>query len=346
MGKELESSPRGGLLDFTAQADATLFIQLHDLTYAGGPEFFYRLQLSKGPRLDFIFPSSGQAGSKGKFTLYGRGLPGGARSNPANTYRLCIRKEAPDFRLAAVVEHPLSKKDDRTAAPRGLLLMGSQTIAIKVIAFRRDNFTGDIELTAEGLPADVKCIPSKIEAGKNDGMLLLTADEKVAASVGAIHIFGKAKVGDRELRREARGGAVVWPVTDFNVDAVNARLAGDFMLAVNGAEAAPISIDPAEDKVWEAPAGGKIEIPLRITRRGEFKEALKLKSAGTATIDALKEIDVDAKATTATTTIDLKAVKIPAGTYTIYVSAQTKGKFAKKDTTITVYSAPIRIAVK
>ena len=88
------------------------------------------------------------------------------------------------------------------------------------------------------------------------------------------------------------------------------------------------------------------EIPLRITRRGEFTEALKLKAAGIAAIDALKEIDVDAKATSATTTIDLKTVKIPVGTYTIYLSAQTKGKYAKKDTTMTVYSAPIRISVK
>ena len=101
-----------------------------------------------------------------------------------------------------------------------------------------------------------------------------------------------------------------------------------------------------QDKIWEAPADGKLEIPLRITRRGEFTEALKLKAAGIAAIDALKEIDVDAKATAATATIDLKTLKIPAGTHTIYLSAQTKGKYAKKDTTMTVYSAPIRISVK
>ena len=114
----------------------------------------------------------------------------------------------------------------------------------------------------------------------------------------------------------------------------------------NGAEPAPISIAPAEDKIWEAPAGGKLEIPLRITRRGEFGEALKLKAAGIAAIDALKEIDVAPKDTSVTATIDLKALKIPAGTHTIFFCAQTKGKYAKKDTTMTVYSSPIRISVQ
>lgn len=526
-GKELESN-HGGLLDFSAPRDGQFFIALHDLTYAGGPEYFYRLTVSKGPHLDFVLPPCGQAGAKGKFTLYGRGLPGGvpatitgadrrplekldveidlpaaanapgdrnanagsatadgfsyrlktpdgtsnpvfigfatasvvaetepnnkpaqaqkvsapceiagqfhpaadtdcytfdakkgdvcwievisnrvgvasspfvlvqrdgadikelyasdadpggkrfttlsndpawrfevkddgtyrvqvrdlfgsARSNPANTYRLAIRKEAPDFRLVAFTEHPPSKKDDRSAAPRGVCIRGGQTVAVKVIALRRDNFAGEIELAAEGLPAGVKCTPSRIEAGKNEGLLLFTAEEKSAAAVSAIRIIGKGKAGDSELRREARGGTVLWTVADFNVDAVRSRLTGDFMLAVNGAEPAPVSIAPVEEKIWEVPAGGKIEIPLRIARSGEFNEALKLKAAGIAAIDALKEIDVAAKVTSATATIDLKTVKLPAGSHTIYLSTQTKGKYAKKDNTITVYSAPIRIAVK
>jgi hypothetical protein len=215
-----------------------------------------------------------------------------------------------------------------------------------VIALRRDNFAGEIELSAEGLPAGVKCIPARIEAGKNEALLLFSAEEKAATAVSAIRIQGMGKAGDTELRREARGGAVLWTVADFNVDAVRSRLTGDFMLAVNGAEPAPISIAPAEEKIWEAPAGGKIEVPLRITRSGEFKEALKFKASGIAAIDPLKEIDIDPKAASVTATIDLKTLKIPAGSHTIYFSVQTKGKYAKKDNTITVYSAPIRIAVK
>ena len=533
-GKEIESARRGGLLDFTPPTDGQFIIELHDLAYGGGPEYPYRLKLTQGPRLDFIFPPAGQAGSKGKFTLYGRGLPGGkpadlvaidrkplekldveidipaapntasnstarpravtadgffyrlktpggssnpvfigfatgsivaetepnntpaqmqklslpcevagqfypaadndcfvfdakkgdnywvevisnragvatspfvliqrdaadskdvkdikeiyatdsdpggkrfvalsfdpaarfevkedgtyrlqvrdlfggARSNPASTYRLSIRKESPNFRLAILAEPPPVKKDENAVAPRGMLIRASETIAFKVLAYRTDSFTGPIELSAENLPEGVKCIPSKIESGKNDGLLLLSADEKAATAVAAIHVIGTAKAGDTALRHQARGGTTVWTTANITNEPATSRLTSDFVLAVNGAEPAPITIQPAEDKVWEVPAGGKLDIPLNITRRGEFTEALKLKAAGTAAIEALKEIDVDAKTKTAKLSIDLKTVKIPAGTYTIYLSAQTKGKHAKKDVTMTLYSAPIRIVIQ
>ena len=324
-GHEIESARKGGLLDFTAPSDGQFLVTLHDLTYAGGPDYFYRLTVSKGPCVDFVFPPAGLPGSKTAFTFYGRGLPGGksadlrggdrkplerldveialpaasdaarhaftrpvsavdegifyslksaegssspvfigfssapiskeaepnnkagqaqkitvpcevagqffpaadvdcyafdakkgdvywlevfshrtgrttspfllvqregtdikevyasdadpggkrfttlsndpafrfeakedgtyrvsvsdlfgaTRSNPASTYRLAIRKETPDFRLVALVEPPppATKKDDRSAAPRGALLRAGETTAVKVIAIRRDGFS-------------------------------------------------------------------------------------------------------------------------------------------------------------------------------------------------------------
>ena len=70
-------------------------------------------------------------------------------------------------------------------------------------------------------------------------------------------------------------------------------------------EAAPVSVRPAEDKVWEAAPGGKLEIPLKIARRGEFKDALKLKGAGAPGIETLKEVDVSPGAADAKVSIDL-----------------------------------------
>jgi hypothetical protein len=282
----------------------------------------------------------------GTYRVQVRDLFGASRKDPRCVYRLSIRPEAPGFRLAAVVEPPLEKKDERTAAPRPALIREGGTTAIRVIAFRRDGFTGDIELHAEGLPAGVKCLPTKILAGKDDGYLFLTADEKVERWIGAIRVVGKARIGDADVTQEARGGSVVWTVTDFNNDAVRARLTRDFVVAVGSTEPAPITIQGAEEKVWEVASGGKLEIPLKVTRRGEFKEALKLSAAGAPEIDKAKEIDIDAKAERATATIDLATAEIPAGEHTIYFQALTKGKVRGKDTTTTIFSAPIRIVVK
>ncbi len=527
-GREIESARKGGLLDFTAPSDGSFVATLHDLAYGGGADFFYRLTISNGPRVDFIFPPAGVAGTKSSFTLFGRGLPGGqpanlrgtdgkplekldveialpsladasrdrharpisavadgflhtlkspqgsanpvfigfsstqltresepnnkpgeaqrvsvpceiagqffpaadvdtyvfdakkgdvlwlevisngvgratspfllvqregtdikevyatdadpggkkfttlsndpamrfeakedgayrvsvrdlvgaTRSNPASTYRLVIRKESPDFRLVAVNDQPPQKKDDRSAVPRGLLVRAGDTAVVKVIAIRRDGFTGAIELSAENLPDGVKCVPTKIEEGKTEGLLLLTAADRSAKSCKAVRILGKAKAGDRDLQHEATGGSVIWNVADYNTDSVQSRLAADFRVAVSATETSPVRIEPAEDKVWQAAKDAKLEIPLKITRSADFKEALKLKPAGLAVLDAAKEFDADAKAATVTATLDLKALKLPAGANTIHFTAQTKGKFRGKDALVTVYSAPIRISIQ
>jgi hypothetical protein len=77
---ELERSRRGGLIDFTVPADGIYTLQLHDLLYHGGPDFFYRLEVGTGPHLDAIFPPAGRSGSREKYILLGRNLPGGRKS--------------------------------------------------------------------------------------------------------------------------------------------------------------------------------------------------------------------------------------------------------------------------
>ena len=244
------------------------------------------------------------------------------------------------------MEPPPEKADDRNAVPNAAFVRGGGTTAIRVEAFRRDGFGGDIELGAEGLPAGVTCVPTTILAGKNDGWLLLTAGEKPGTWAGAIRIVGRAKAGGKDLVRAARGAAILWAVVETRETPPQARLTREVALAVSAKEAAPISVESAEDKVWEAPAGGKLVIPLKVARSAEFKDALKLKGFGAPGIETLAVLDVAAGATAATATIDLGAVKIPAGEHTIYFQGAAKGRFRGKEVTPAIFSAPIRIAVK
>ncbi|MEW6303596.1 MAG: hypothetical protein AB1705_09010 [Verrucomicrobiota bacterium] len=250
------------------------------------------------------------------------------RNDPARVYRLSLRKETPDFRLVAMVQPPRQVRDDaREAIPLSLFLRRGETAAVKVMAFRKDNFGGDIDLAVEGLPAGVSAASCRVEAGRNIGTVLLTAAEDAANWAGTIRITGRAKMGEQEVVREARGGSVVWHVGDFNEQRVDSRVVREVALAVSAEEAAPLSLGPAENKTWEVGVGGKLEIPVRVTRRAEFGEALKLKAVGIGVLDPLKEIDIDGKATNATVTIDLNQQKIPPGTHTFRLEARTKGKF-------------------
>src|SRR5436309_12502002 len=198
---------------------------------------------------------------------------------------------------------------------------------IKVMAFRRDNFNGDIELKIENLPPGVTCNEAKIEKDKSTAMLMLTAAENAAGWVGPVKIVGQAKIGETEIAREARGATVNWTVNDYNIEAIQSRLTRDFVLAVSGVETAPISIEPSESKLWETSEAGKLKISLKLTRRADFNANLKLKAVGVGALEKLKEIEVDGKATNATVEIDLAEHKIPAGTHSFYLQTQTSGKY-------------------
>ncbi len=520
-GKELQRSRSGGLLDFAPPADGEYHLKVYDFLFRGGGEYFYRLAVSSGPHIDFIFPPSGLAGTKGKYLLYGRNLPGGtpakdlagdgkqleqleveielprepavqkqfsspqrladatldafeyrlsttngvsnpvllsfatgpvvserepndqpaqahsitppcefvgqfypprdqdwvafeakkgevfwvevfsqrlglptdpfaliqrvskndkgaeqvfdvkelydtdsniggpeyhtatrdpsgrfevaedgayrilvrdlfnaARADPRLVYRLSIRKESPDFRLVAVAQPPPNpNKEAKEALLWTPLLRRGETMPVKVMAFRRDSFNGDIELKAENLPAGVTVNEAKIEKDKSSALLMLTAAEDAAGWVGPVKIVGKAKVGEVEVAREARGATVNWTVTDYNNEAIHARLSRDFVLAVSGVESAPISIESSESKVWETVEAGKLKIPLKVTRRADFNANLKLKATGSSALDKLKEIEVDEKATNATVEIDLAEHKILAGAHSFYLQTQTPGKY-------------------
>jgi hypothetical protein len=76
-GRELDRTRTAGVIDFTPPTDGQYLLQVHDATFRGGPQFFYRLSVARRPQVDFVLPPAAQPGTRGKFVLYGRNLPGG-----------------------------------------------------------------------------------------------------------------------------------------------------------------------------------------------------------------------------------------------------------------------------
>lgn len=288
-----------------------------------------------------------EAPEDGSYRVCLRDLFSETVEDPALVYRLAIRRESPDFRLAAMPDTPRPAKDDQrylhvtpTALRRG------ETLPVNVFAFRRDNFNGEIELSVEGLPPGVRAGAAKIEAGRNSAQLALTADENAANWTGHFRVIGKAKIGDAETSRAAAPATLQWNVGDWNAEPVLTRLSGALPLSVIGAETAPLTIAPDGNKPWEAQENTKLQIPLRFTRRAEFNANLKLKAAGPAALDKLPDLDVDGKATNATLTLDLAQQKLPPGTHTFFLRAQTTGKYRNNPEAATAAEADLKTAEK
>ena len=266
--------------------------------------------------------------------------------DPQRAYRLVVRKETPDFDLVAIPQGPPPKKDSREALMWPCVLRRGETTPIKVIALRQDGFKGEISVHATDLPAGVGSSELVIAGDKNSGVLLVTASETATNCAGAIAIVGKSSVGTHV----GSAATVIWNVPDYNNEPVRSRLAESFTLAVCD-ELVPITVAAAEAKTYEAPASGKLAIPIQVTRRGEFTEAFKMKAHGVSALDSLKEIEIKEKATNATVELDLSQQKLSPGSYSFYLQGQTKGKYANpvdkktKELTLTVYSRPIMVKV-
>lgn len=513
-GRELDRSRSGDVIDFTPPLDGACLVQVHDVLYRGGPEFFYRLSISTGPRIDFIMPPAGQAGTKAKFVVYGRNLPGGTpvegvaldgrrleqlpaeielpvpgracillaspaqtilngfahrvradklvsnpslvalsdappvpeqpandkpaeaqklalpcevagqffprgdrdwftfdgkkgeaywievfcqrlglpadpfllvqrvtknekgedqaadvkevydtdapggpdfaagsrdpsfrlevkedgtyrvqvrdlfntlRDDPRLAYRLSVRRDNPDFHLVAM---PL--KSAPADLPGPPLLRKGGSVPVRVIALRRDGFGGDIQVAAEGLPPGVTCPPATISGGGNAAVLVFTASDGAAGWSGNVKIIGKAQLGGTEAVREARGAAVLWPVSDPNAEAVRTRLVSDaFPIAISAGEIAPLTIDPADARPLEASAGTKVKLPLKLKARTGPAGKLKLKIGGHPLLDPMKEVEVDGNKADAAPELDLNQHKLPPGTHTLYVRAEGPVKYLR-----------------
>jgi hypothetical protein len=268
-----------------------------------------------------------EAKEDGTYRVLVRDLFQRAERSPRFVYRFSVRRETPDFRLAAMTTVPKYKADAKNIDIGVPLLRRGETISVRVMAFRRDGFNGDIQLSIEKPPPGLVFDGDKIEAGKSSTFILLTATEDAPAFAGALRLMGRAKIGDQELVREALGGTMVFPVANTDSERPESRVTREFVLAITDQESAPVSIGASEKKTWEAPANGKLQVPLLITRRGEFNANLKLKPLGPGTQEALKEFDADGKATNATLTLDLAALKLAAGDYVFAVQSQTTGKY-------------------
>lgn len=296
----------------------------------------------------------------GTYRLQLTDLFGGTRNEPRNVYRLVIRKAAPDFALVAWALHMELRNGDRNAVSKPLALRGGATMALEVVAFRRDGFDGEIDLAMTDLPEGVTSSGLKIPAGQSRGVLLVSANQNAPRAVGKATFFGRAMIDGKEVTHTCRLASMTWPILDSWREIPHPRLLADVPISVSGFEFAPLTLAPPVDVIQTVTAGGKLTIPLFHTRRSEFSGAtMQLKTMG-AGFERVPAFNVSPTAEESQAVIDTAVLKTPPGDYRIafYGAAVAKHKpqpaanaadakkaAAPKDIVDIVVSEPITIRV-
>lgn len=174
-------------------------------------------------------------------------------------------------------------------------------LALEVIAPNRHAFSDAVDLKADKLPTGLTCLGGFIGKGQSVGYLAFQAAADAPAAAAAITNVPEAAY-------------LSFPVGDAARDSVLIRRAGPPAIGVSTL-AAPASVLTEKTDPFEVTTDGKLEIPLKVTRKADFADALKLKVLGLVEAAKAPEADIPAKANAGKLALDIKALKLATGDY-------------------------------
>lgn len=287
-------------------------VQIFDDTQAeiGGPAF---RTASSDPIVAWTAPKDGL------HRLSVRNLFSGGQGDPRQIYRLSIRAAQPDFRLIAALRQP--SKEDRQLTPWSLALRRGSQDAVRILALRRDGFTGPIQVSAEGLPPGVTATPVTIGAEESATFLPLRAAEDAAPWAGEVRIVGRAQIGDQEVTRVAEGGDLLYASQQDQLPLARPRVTARTALCVL-AEALPCSVGVTGEGVLETAKNGKVSIPLAVTRRDGFQGNVTVRPLLVPREMELGEIAIAGDQNAGAMELKLNA-NTPLGAFTIPLQAES-----------------------
>jgi hypothetical protein len=242
---------------------------------------------------------------------------------PTHLYRLAVRGAKPDFELFAVQERSHYEKTETHPAVPLLRKGGSEPV--RILIHRHDGFDAPITLEATGLPAGVICPPVTASLKEDSIRMVFQAATDAAGWNGDIRITGKAKVGEADLVREARGASFVQGAADPAKERLRPRLTTTIPLSVSATEKAPVSLEVGNGGRFSVEMGGKLEIPVKITARNGAKGALVVTADGLQGLKTSPAVSLDEKANegklTLTFTPQNNLFTPEAGTWTFVIKA-------------------------
>jgi hypothetical protein len=310
-------------------------VELDDNPEPVANQFFARGE--DPPRYPFKVPADGtyllQVSSRGA----------DAEASPRHLYRVRITPERPDFRLVLM---PSSVN-----APDACIVRRGATQFYTAHVMRIDGFSGEITLTAEGLPEGVTCPPQKVAAGQRQGTLVLTATEGAPLWQGEIRVKGTATIDDKKVEREARAATITWPLPQNQNGPTISRLDGSLVLAVT--EQGPFALTTTLTTATAKP-GEKVTVPLKLARNwSDFKAPVQVTVLGLpgGNQPPPPALTIAADKTEASVVVDVKQ-NVPPGVYTIVFSGRAQFAYSKdpsgkpkQNVTVVLPSPPLTLTV-
>ena len=209
----------------------------------------------------------------------------------AHGYRLRITPPQPDFTLHLT--------------PSSLSMTGGRAALVTVHALRKDGFDGDIEIALRDAPPGFKLSGGRIPSGRDRVRMTLAAPTKPLDGPVALHVEGRARIGEQTISRPAV------PSDDVMQAFLYRHLAPsrDLMVVVTRARWNALPVELASTDPVQIPLGGTVEVRFKTPRRlklqkikvqlNEPPEGLALKGVKALANGLTIEIEADGGATEA-----------------------------------------------
>lgn len=260
-------------------------------------------------------------------------------------YRLQVAPPRPRFEAVALVGD--------LYRPTGLLVPKGGHGVVAVGVFREEGFSGEVTVTAEGLPAQVVAQPLVISAGSSSGRMSFRASADAPSDPLVVRLVARAKVGGAVMTRSVAPTGYVWPVNANNNNIVPPARAHQ-TLVMACVDQAPFSLAASLAK----PAllqGEKGELKVVVTRSGGAQAKYPV-NVQTLDLPANFVNNNQAVAVAADKNEAVLAITVPAtmapGPQVIQARGQAAVPFAKDpaakqkpNTSTVVWSAPVVLQV-
>jgi hypothetical protein len=276
-------------------------------------------------RTDDPAPYRFQVPADGRYALLVASRLADTLYGPRHFYRVRLTPDLPDFQVAVLP--PAFHRPDGVTVPK------AGHTNLEVFAWRRDGFVGDITLTVEGLPAGVTAVPQTLGGPLRHSFLVISAADNAAPWTGPITVKATATIKGQVQVREARIGAVVWPVPPQQGIPNLGRLDRSLALAVR--DKAPMTLTATPDKITTA-QGTNVNVALKLTRhRDDLKAPITIAALlpnqqqppltflpPSLTINNGQPLNLAPDKNDGSVTVAVNATT-PPGTYTLVLFAQT-----------------------